>query len=538
MNLGGFAYPINTLWMLSCRRSLKSFNASVHRVKEAQSQVLHTVLSTNQDCAYGRHYQFSQLKHADDFRERVPVTEYEALQPWVDQICEGQSGVLTTEPVRLLEPTSGSVAGRRLIPYTNSLKRQFQNGINAWIADLYTSRPALRRGRAYWMVSPPIAAQRTAGGLKIGFADDTEYLGLTGRLAAACVMAVPPWTMRNVRTEDAPYRTLLHLLAARDLVLISVWSPSFLTNLMSLLPQVSDRLLSDLTTLIPTKSVVHVRSVLHSGDDLPTMLRRLWPQLSLISCWSDGSAAHGVHGIRTLFPHVEIQPKGIISTEAFMSFPILGHTGSALSILSHFFEFQPLSSSSDSRDTLLATELSQGEHYRVIVTTGGGLYRYQTHDVIEVTGFVGQCPLIRFRGRSNKTSDLVGEKLTEVFVASAIRRMADQLSLVPGFAMLVPRRDTPGYRLLLELGGTKQKPSNEIVAETMERLLSENPWYDHAIRVGQLQRLEATIDDRGTGTLWATYEEKCMQIGMRRGDIKPTALDTRLDWDVTPRRDN
>ncbi|MBL8808893.1 MAG: hypothetical protein JNM43_01850 [Planctomycetaceae bacterium] len=72
----------------------------------------------------------------------------------------------------------------------------------------------------------------------------------------------------------------------------------------------------------------------------------------------------------------------------------------------------------------------------------------------------------------------------------------------------------------------------------MERFLSENPWYDHAIRVGQLQRLEATIDDRGTGILWETYEEKCMQIGMRRGDIKPTAVDTRFDWDVIPRCDD
>ncbi len=525
------AYPANTLWMLSCRRSLNAFHRSSRRVEETQWKVLRRIINANRDSAYGGEHDFARMQDADDFRERVPIADYEVFEPWIDQICKGHSGILTTEPVRLLEPTSGSVSGRRLIPYTDSLKRQFQNGINPWIADLFASRPSLRRGRAYWLVSPPAEEQWTSGGLRIGFADDTQYLGPTGRLAASRVMAVPPWTMNGVRAEDAPYQTLLRLLTVKDLTLISVWSATFLTNLMRLLESSHDRIVKDLRSLGQMKAASRVNSILTSTGMLSERLSNLWPELGLISCWADSSAAHCVHEVTTLFPRVEIQAKGLISTEAFVSLPIIGQSGSALSTLSHFFEFQPIASQSN--DSLLANELATGERYRVIVTTGGGLYRYQTHDVIEVVGFMEQCPLIRFCGRANKTSDLVGEKLSEFFVVSAIARMAEQLCIEPRFAMLVPRHFPREYRLLIDLHQDSEPPSVHEIAETLELLLSENPWYKHAIQVGQLFRVKVTIDQSNSGRLWAAYEARCLESGIRRGNIKPTSLETRFDWDQT-----
>lgn len=121
----------------------------------------------------------------------------------------------------------------------------------------------------------------------------------------------------------------------------------------------------------------------------------------MISCWGDGNAAYYIKGLRALFPNVEIQKKGLITTEGFVSFPLIGETGSILSINSHFFEFieqdgienKPGSSNSGVK---LAHELEKGKHYSVIITTGGGLYRYNLNDIIEVLGFKQECPLIRF----------------------------------------------------------------------------------------------------------------------------------------------
>src|SRR6185436_1736085 len=98
----------------------------------------------------------------------------------------GHSNVLTSDKVELLEPTSGTTRrGSKLIPYTRSLRRQFQRAIAAWIWDLMRYRPAARNGRAYWSISPAFGGRRhTLQGVPIGFDDDTAYLGLFERAAA------------------------------------------------------------------------------------------------------------------------------------------------------------------------------------------------------------------------------------------------------------------------------------------------------------------------------------------------------------------
>jgi hypothetical protein len=517
---------INCGWMLACRPRLRRFHRSTRDVARTQARVLMDVVSSNRRCAYAREHGFESICNVEHFRERVPIANYEDLEPWIDQICRGSSHMLTQEPVRLLEPTSGSVSGRRLIPYTKSLQRQFQNGIDPWIGDLFNGHPEVRRGRAYWLVTPAVHAERTACGLPIGFEDDADYLGPVGKWAAQRVMAVPSEQMRDLRPEQTRLRTLRLLLEAQDLSLISVWSPSFLTTLMDSLEASSDQLVA---ALGPGH---RASGILRSSSTLPERIARLWPQLAVISCWADGAASTFLDQVRNLFPGVMIQPKGLIATEAFVSLPLVDCAGSALSIRSHFFEFQNIDRNDDA--TLLAHELEETQSYRVIATTAGGLYRYQMHDVIEVTGFHRQCPLIRFVGRGNRTSDLVGEKLSEVFVARSIDTMNRTLASAPAFAMLVPRRDRPGYRLLIEFDRAKagQAPSPQNLAETLEPILSRNPYYKHAIEVEQLAHLVVTTVHEDRGSLWNIYEQLCLQAGMRQGDIKPTALETRFDWET------
>ena len=71
----------------------------------------------------------------------------------------------------------------------------------------------------------------------------------------------------------------------------------------------------------------------------PDALTRIWPRLGLISCWGDAHAALHLDELRRSFPGVEIQPKGLLATEAFVTIPFDDRT--PLAIRSHFFEFLP-----------------------------------------------------------------------------------------------------------------------------------------------------------------------------------------------------
>lgn len=521
MNL---AWLCNTLWMRQCQPELAAFRSAAGNVATVQRKLLLETLKRNQASDYGGRQGFDSIATVDEFRRRVPIVTYDDLAPDIERAAAGRPSVLTQEPVRLFEPTSGSTGARRLIPYTATLQSQFQRAISAWIGDMLTQHPAVRCGRSYWSVSPAFGEmQRTVGGLRIGFADDTEYLGLAQRLIARQLLAVPPNAARDAGS-DWQYRTLLHLLGARDLTLISIWSPTFLTALLRPLGECSRASLEhDLGAVAKARRVREVLEIVARSLPLPETVSLLWPELALISCWTDGAAANYVEELRWLFPTVVLQPKGLISTECMVSFPWAASGGSVLAIRSHFFEFANASGC-----TKLAHELTVGEEYRIIVTTGGGFYRYDTGDKVVVTGFFRECPVIRFVGR-DATSDLVGEKLGESFVQSAIEQLFQRRGR-PSFVTLVPEANPPRYWLLCQYSQAVSRAERDAISEQLHQLLAANPYYAHAVQTGQLQTARVVVVAHTLPILWEHYERACINRGVRVGDIKPRALDTTLDW--------
>jgi len=376
-----------------------------------------------------------------------------------------------------------------------------------WIGDLYARRPRLARGTAYWSITPLALEEESTGGpVPVGFEEDAEYLGggFWRRLVDA-TLAVPG-AVRYVRDPDAfRYVTLLFLLRRRDLSLISVWHPSFLTLLMDALPGFWDSLLRDVERGTPRRAA-ELKAL---TPDAPA---RIWPRLGLISCWGDAHAALSLPELARAFPGVEIQPKGLLATEGFVTIPFAGRW--PLAIRSHFFEFLP----EDGGDPRFAWELEEGGIYSVVLTTGGGLYRYRLQDRVRVEGFVERTPSLRFLGKEGHVSDLRGEKLHESFVAGALARVFETTGIAPRFAMLAPAEGGPtGYTLYIEVEDTQLADLGRMVDEE----LSANPHYRLCRALGQLaevrvQRLEKDAYSR--------YLEHCRKRGQRMGDVKPLAL--------------
>jgi hypothetical protein len=425
------------------------------------------------------------------------------------------------------------------------LRREFQAGIRAWIADLFMHDPALMSGQAYWSVSPALShARKTPAGIPIGFDEDASYLGGWQERFVNSVMAVPS-AVRGI-TDMAAFRyaTLLFLIRSRNLRLISVWNPTFLSLLVAPLREFGDALAHDLEQgTITTNSAIPavLRSALRPdprrAGELRSALRsrtpaeihaQLWPSLRLLSCWTDANSSIPAQHLATLFPHARIQGKGLIATEGFVSFPLHGREGSALAVCSHFLEFLPADAagSCDPKHPQLAHQLEKGQTYAVVLTTGGGLYRYQLNDLIEVIGRVHECPLIRFLGRQSYISDWFGEKLNEAHVAGILRDVFDALAFSPVFAMIAcePNHPEPGYVLYLE-----SCASGEVLqraAACIEARLQDNFHYRYARQLGQLAHLRVF---RAKGAE-ESYLKAKNQVGQRAGAIKQLALDARGDW--------
>lgn len=534
----------NRLWLLSSRRASQAFHRASYHVAETQARILQNYLTRNRGTEYVNRYTSKQ----GIAKRHLPITAYEDYLPYIEKIANGEKNILTREPVQLFELSSGSTSASKMIPYTRTLKREFGFGLAAWITDLYAAYSDLVSGPAYWSISPLVAdARRTPGGIPIGFEEDSAYLGIFGRLVESA-LAVPNFVKHIHDMDSFRYVTLLYLLRCEDLRLISVWNPTFLTLLLEPLTQWWDSLLKDIAegTITPPNEIHLPITIYHSPNKpraqilshlSPTDYAAIWKQLSLISCWADGASEPYAKELKNLFPSATIQPKGLLATEAFVSFPLTGKTGGALAVTSHYFEFM-----SEAGDIFLAHQLEKGKTYSVIVTTGGGLYRYQLNDIIEVTDFYNEVPCFKFVGKADKVSDYFGEKLNEQFVANVLQSLFAKHNLSPVFYMLAPE-DAPPFRYVLYLELCRSEQSEESPTQgaemlrsaqhdikqlivDLDALLRENFHYDYCRNLGQLAESQVILIQNGN----EKYLRACQARGQKLGDIKASVLQKSTGW--------
>lgn len=428
---------------------------------------LQQTLERNQNVRYLK--QFGATPTLTAFRKHVPPCSYEDLLPWLERVQAGESDVLFAGRPVAYERTGGSTGGTKLIPYSREGLHDFQRDIVPWLAR--TAREHQLVGRAYFSISPATRYPESIGGIPVGL-PDAAYLGERAGSALAATTAVP-FSVGAIRdVSEWRRQTISYLKASRDLELISIWSPTFLLRLL---------------------------------DEIPDP-QECWPKLKVVSCWASGSAKRFADELGNRLPHAVLQPKGLLSTEAVITVPSEGDKPVPASHA--FIEY------AKDGQLFLEDELQAGSEYEVVVTTGSGLYRYQTGDKVKCGERTpgGQATL-EFVGRGGLTCDLVGEKLTESFVSRC-------LQFWPGFSMLVPDVSHRGYVLICA-----DVPDGSSLGR-LEEALCANPQYAYAHRLGQLAPLRAVVHPDP----FAAIERTMLERGVRLGDVKPLALRSEAFW--------
>src|SRR4029079_11445498 len=107
-----------TLIPLMGRRAARAFEESTQDAARAQRRVLAEIIEKNRGTAYGRAHDFGGIQTVAQWRQSVPVVEYEDLRPWVDRMARGEENVLTAEVPLLFARTSGTAGEPKLIPIT------------------------------------------------------------------------------------------------------------------------------------------------------------------------------------------------------------------------------------------------------------------------------------------------------------------------------------------------------------------------------------------------------------------------------------
>ena len=523
---------VNALWGAASAPSWERYRRALRAPAAAQERVLLSCVRRNSDTSFGREHGFDTVRSVADYQARVPPVSYDDIAPLVHRAARGEAHLLTRTRVERLVPTSGSTAAAKLVPFTADLRGEFTTAIDAWLVDLFMARPALLGGPAYWSISPLASNACPPDGstVPIGFDSDSRYLGGARQALARSVLAVPDGVARLRDVDAFRYVTALFLVRSRDLRLMSVWHPSFLEGLLDCIDRHRDRLIHDVErgSMSPPAAVAaEVRAclapMLAPNPARAAELRKaggqaidIWPRLSLISCWADGPARAPAALLARRCEGIPLQPKGLLATEAVVTIPFDGRH--PLAIRSHFFEFvEP------NGQVRLAHELQRGMEYTLLLTTGGGLYRYRLCDRVSVDDFVHRTPSLRFLGREDRVSDLFGEKLSDGFVAGVLAQLFT--GAPPRFALLAPDRTAGGiaYTLFVACDG----PVEPDLAARLERALRLNPQYSWCVDLGQLG--PARVARVGPGAMDA-FIAASVARGQRLGDVKPVSLSAAAGW--------
>lgn len=483
-------------------------------LRKRQESWLSSCLSRNSTATYLKSLGVDGYTTLGEFRRLLPLVTYDELSSSITRIEHGEKNVLFEGKAVAFERTSGSSGGNKLIPYTLQSLADFRAAILPWLGDTIDVY-GIESGCAYWAISPATRpVEMTPTGIPVGLPDGA-YLGDNVLHAFVELSAVPSWVGSIQCVDDWKMTTLYWLLCRDDLVLISVWSPTFFLMLMDELEKEHAKL-DDLLRqggriagqwLPPNESALkRLREYMINLD-----AKILWPVLKMVSCWADASSGPYFNELRKRLPHAQFQGKGLLSTEGVSTVP--DHRGfPVLAADSGFFEFL------DAKERpWFAWELMDGNQYEVVMTTSGGLYRYRTGDLVQCEGHADDVPVLRFQGRRGLASDMVGEKLTEQFVATCLQD-------ITGFRMLIPHvQGKPKYLLVLD---KRMNIDGDSLAVTLEKRLSRNVQYEYARRIGQLDAVEVLSVESPL----KSFMERMTQNGTRLGDIKVPSLRPETDW--------
>ena len=408
------------------------------------------------------------------WRASVPPRPYEGFRGWIDRLGAGEAGLLTAEPVLMFSLTSGSVGTPKHCPVTRSFIREHHASHLLWMRGLAHDHPELLNAK-YLTFSSPAEIGRGRGGIPYGAASgrqaDEQSWPVRRRQAV-------PAGVFGISSHAAKYHAVLVHALGESLSLALTVNPSTLVLLAEHLARDPEGLLADVAEGsyrhapgLDAEALLRLAKV-HRPIPRPAGAFRLrkffrdrggrptpaaaWPTLSVLATWQGGCAPFYRPAVEEAWGRIPQRCLGLRASEGTFTIPDRDNAADGpLAVGGHAVEFFPEGADpldpARAGDARWADELEAGRRYRMVITTGAGLYRYDLADVVEVTGFEKGTPRLAFIRRAGGVTSVTGEKVSEDQVMAAMIRAQGEAGVrVAGYSVTVGLGRPPMYVLGVE----------------------------------------------------------------------------------------
>jgi hypothetical protein len=495
------ANPVLALTQAYGTYAKAAFIRKTRQPLQTQAQFLRTLLRVQQNTELGKQFGLGEIQTVDQFRERVPILPYSSYEPYTERVANGEPNVLNADPVIYINLTSGTTGKQKMVPVTRRFSAALTKANAAALGFALDALPkySAKLGRKLEF-GPSICANsvrlqgRTDAGIEYGpvtagsfrrsrfllehgFAQPFEAMEISDSVSRHYVCLLFALTNPRARGITANFPMLVLRICnylnkyAADLV--QDIEAGSLPDWLVMEPQ-QRQVLQQRWVANPVRAA-ELRAILERDGKLtPTTA---WPKLSMIGTALGGTSDFYLKRFPEYFGDTPLFG-GIYGTaEAnFSVYYDFNQEGGILAIESGFYEFVPADQwEVDQPKTLLPTEVKPGEHYRILLTSYSGFYRYDIGDVVEVLGFYENTPIIVFRHRRGGLLSSTTEKTTEYHVTQTMQALQQEFGIVlDDFCITLSEQEFPAHYLVnIELAEGQRLDAPQRFLERFDYWLGE-----------------------------------------------------------------
>jgi len=383
---------INTVasWLL--KKRLHQIELFIKYPAEVQQELLLGLVDYAKDTFIGCSYDFKSIKNYKDFSQRVPIVNYEGMEPLISRARKGEPDLFWPTPIKLFAKSSGTTnAKSKFIPVSQESLEDCHYKSSKDLLSIYLNN----NENSQLFVGKSL---RLGGSKELYESHGSIY----GDLSAILIDNMPFWA----EFSSTP---------SNRVSLMSDWN-----NKLAAIIQESS--VENVTSMagVPSWMLVLLNELLDTTGN--EQLFQVWDQLEVY-----------FHGGVSFSPYKE-QFKKLLPRKSFNYYEIYNASEGFFAIQERnkgedlllmldygiFYEFIPMDSyEKESENAIPLSEVKLHENYAIVITTNAGLWRYKVGDTVRFTSLSPHR--IKVTGRTRHHINVFGEELIIENAEEALR---------------------------------------------------------------------------------------------------------------------
>ena len=427
-----------------------------------QENILQQLIKVGKGTEYGRSLGLDKITKYEEFRQAIPVQDYEQMRPWIDKIKEGKHNILWKGRPIYLAKTSGTTSGTKYIPIT---KDSIPNHIN-------TARNAL------------LCYMAETGNTRFA---DGKLIFLSGSPELERVGDIPTGRLSGIVNHHVPKYLRSNQMPSYETNCIEDWE----TKLNKIVDETIRQDMTLISGIPPWMQMYFDELIKRSGKKVG----ELFPNFSVMVQGGvnfEPYKAKLFESIGRKIDCIELFP----ASEGFFAFQdsqnaegLLLNTNSGI-----YFEFIPAAEIyNDHPSRLSLKDVKVGENYAMIINSNAGLWGYNLGDTVK---FVSTDPFrLVVTGRTKHFISAFGEHVIGEEVEYSILKAAEEEHIqITEFtvAPFVSENDGKSYHEWFIEFENRPRNIDSFANKVEVNLRKKNVYYDDLISGNILSPLKIT----------------------------------------------